>query len=32
MSRKFKQALHGLKDTYPTPDPERRDAFLASLP
>ncbi|MBQ4465804.1 MAG: hypothetical protein II916_07570 [Oscillospiraceae bacterium] len=32
MSRNFKRALDGLKDTYPHPDPERREAFLRSLP
>lgn len=27
----FKKALHGLKDTYPSPDPEREKAFLETL-
>ena len=32
MSRKFKDALKGLKDTYPAPNPEREAAFLRNLP
>ncbi len=32
MSRNFKRALDGLKDTYPHPDPERKEAFLQTLP
>lgn len=27
----FEKALHGLKDTYPSPDPEREKLFLESL-
>ena len=27
----FDKALHGLKDTYPSPDPEREKAFIESL-
>lgn len=32
MRRDFKQALHGLKDTYPSPDAKRMEEFLRTLP
>ncbi|MDE5564941.1 MAG: hypothetical protein K2I93_07275, partial [Oscillospiraceae bacterium] len=32
MSKKFRSALKGMKDTYPSPNPEREAAFLRSLP
>ena len=32
MSRNFDKALLGLKDTFPSPDPKRREDFLNSLP
>lgn len=32
MRRKFKQALSGLKHTYPSPDPIRQEEFLKRLP
>ena len=32
MSKRFENALMGLKDTYPSPDPQRREDFLNSLP
>ena len=32
MSKRFDLALKGLKDTYPSPDPKRREDFLNSLP
>ena len=32
MSRNFNNALHGLKNTFPTPNPKREEEFLQSLP
>ncbi len=32
MSRNFNQALAGIKDTFPLPDPVRQEEFLRSLP
>ena len=32
MSKRFDNALIGLRETYPSPDPRRREDFLSSLP